>query len=182
MEEIKFWPTEKMRVIDLKMAFAPYNPRVDLKPGMPKYESIVNSIKEHGFADYSIVYNKATKTLVGGHQRVKVLEERFGLKEIPNVVIVDIPDVLQEKEMNLALNHAEGLDDKDMTEKLLKEIYEASPDRIQFTGFELGDVEKMFKDVKKVKDEEFENLGKFDPEEEFDACCPKCGFEFNLKK
>src|SRR5512137_987630 len=87
---VTMWPQEKMKIVELKKAFSPYNPRVVLKPGMEEYENLKMSIKEHGFADYGIVYNKRTSHLVGGHQRVTVLGD-LGMKEVL-VTVVDIPE------------------------------------------------------------------------------------------
>ena len=179
--EIKVWPIQVMRIVELRKAFAPYNPRVELKEGMSEWTKIVNSIKKHGFADFSIVYNTATKTLVGGHQRVKILEDYFHLKEIPTV-IVDITDLDQEKAMNLALNHAVGLDDIEKTKDILKHFIETCPKMLEYTGYDKLDIKALFKDSKKVNTEDMENLGKFNPEEEFDCRCPRCQFQFNMRK
>jgi len=53
---------------------APYNPRKDLRPGDPEYENIKQSILEFDMVE-PLVWNKQTGNLVGGHQRLKVLEE-----------------------------------------------------------------------------------------------------------
>ncbi len=59
---------------------APYNPRIDLQPGHPDYEKLKKSIIEFGYVE-PLVWNKRTGTLVGGHQRFKILKEQ-GLKEV----------------------------------------------------------------------------------------------------
>jgi len=63
-----------IQVIDIdKLNPAKYNPRVDLKPGDPEYEKLKRSIKEFGYVE-PIVWNKRTGNVVGGHQRLKILE------------------------------------------------------------------------------------------------------------
>ena len=47
---------------------APYNPRIDLEPGMPEWEKLKRSIEEFGNVE-PIVWNKRTGNVVGGHQR-----------------------------------------------------------------------------------------------------------------
>ncbi len=51
---------------------APYNPRRNLQPGDPEYERISRSVWEFGLVE-PLVWNERTGTLVGGHQRFKVL-------------------------------------------------------------------------------------------------------------
>ena len=53
---------------------ATYNPRKDLKPGDPEYEKVKRSIQEFDLVE-PLVWNKRTGNLVGGHQRLKVLQE-----------------------------------------------------------------------------------------------------------
>ena len=45
---------------------APYNPRVELMPGMPEYEKLAKSIHEYGHI-LPLVFNARTGVLVGGH-------------------------------------------------------------------------------------------------------------------
>jgi len=68
---------------------APYNPRIDLKPGDPEYEALKKSIERFGLVD-PLIWNKRTNRLVGGHQRLKVLKD-LGY-ETADVVVVDLPE------------------------------------------------------------------------------------------
>jgi ParB-like chromosome segregation protein Spo0J len=52
---------------------APYNPRVDLKPGDEEYEKLKRSIEEFGYVE-PLVWNEQTGNLVGGHQRIERTE------------------------------------------------------------------------------------------------------------
>ena len=58
---------------------ASYNPRKDLQPGDAEFEHIKNSIEKFGYID-PIIINK-NGTIIGGHQRYKVLKE-LDYKEI----------------------------------------------------------------------------------------------------
>ena len=87
---------KKINISDLK--HAEYNPRKDLKPGDKEFEKIKNSINEFGYCD-PIILN-ADLTIVGGHQRAKVLNE-LGYTEI-DCVIIDI-DKTKEKALNILL-------------------------------------------------------------------------------
>ena len=57
-----------------ELAPAPYNPRKDLRPGDPEYESLMRSIQEFGVVD-PVIFNTCTRHLVGGHQRLTVLRD-----------------------------------------------------------------------------------------------------------
>ena len=109
---------------------APYNPRLDLKPGDPEYEKIKRSIEEFDLVE-PLVWNERTGTLVGGHQRLKVLQER-GDKEV-EVSVVNL-DEAKEKALNITLNKIQSNWDfpklKDLFEDLNKENFD-----IEITGF-----------------------------------------------
>ena len=102
---------------------APYNPRVDLKPGDPEYEKLKRSMESFGYVE-PLVWNERTGTLVSGHQRLKILKEQ-GTKSV-KVSVVDLP-IEKEKALNIALNKIEGRWDEDLLANLLQEL-EAVPD------------------------------------------------------
>src|SRR5262245_36579172 len=83
---------------------APYNPRVDFKPGDKPFEQLCQSIKHFGFVE-PLVWNKQTGHTVGGHLRAKVLKH-LGHTEV-QVAVVDFP-LEQEKALNIALNKIIG--------------------------------------------------------------------------
>lgn len=119
--------------------FASYNPRVDLKPGDQEYERLKRSIQEFGYVE-PLVWNKGTKTLVSGHQRLKILKAQ-GLLEV-EVSVVDL-SLEKEKVLNLALNKIKGEWDEDKLAQLLEDI-KASPEiDIQLTGFDLPEVSEI---------------------------------------
>lgn len=82
-----------------KLKAAEYNPRKDLKPEDEEYQKIKKSIIEFGFVS-PLVVNR-DMTVIGGHQRLKVLEE-LGYKEVECVILK--LDKQKEKALNVALN------------------------------------------------------------------------------
>ena len=86
-----------------KLKPANYNPRKDLKPEDEEYQKIKKSILEFGYVD-PIIAN-ADMTVIGGHQRLKVLKD-LGYKEI-ECIVVDL-DKNKEKALNIALNKITG--------------------------------------------------------------------------
>lgn len=63
---------ERRKVDELKVAG--YNPRKDLRPGDAEYEKLKRSIQEFGYVE-PVIWNKRTGTIVGGHQRLKVMKD-----------------------------------------------------------------------------------------------------------
>ena len=93
---------ERKVLADLKSM--PVNPRVELRPGMPRYENLKQSIERHGFVD-PLVWNRRSGHLIGGWQRRAVLMD-MGYTEA-DVSVVDMdPD--QERELNIVLNGVGG--------------------------------------------------------------------------
>jgi len=105
---------KKMKVASL--APADYNPRDIDDDGL---EGLTASLDEFGMVQ-PVVWNKKTKTVVGGHQRLKVLRAE-GAKEVM-VCIVDL-SLKREKALNVALNnpHIQG-HFTDGLQELLEEI------------------------------------------------------------
>ena len=64
---------------------AKYNPRKDLKPGDPEYEKLKKSMETFGYVE-PIVWNKRTRNVVSGHQRLKILQHQ-GHTEVECVVV-----------------------------------------------------------------------------------------------
>lgn len=84
---------------------AEYNPRVDLKPGDPEYEKLKKSIERFDIVE-PLIWNEVTGNLVGGHQRLKILQER-GDKTV-DVSVVHIENIKMEKALNVSLNKIQG--------------------------------------------------------------------------
>lgn len=140
----------KINISDLK--HAEYNPRKDLKSGDPEFEKIRNSITEFGYCEPIIV--NSDLTIVGGHQRAKVLKE-LGYSEV-DCVIIDI-DKTKEKALNIALNKISGEWEFESLAKLLYELKTEDYD-IELSGFDMKEAEKLWDEYmpKDEKDEEDE--------------------------
>ena len=67
---------------------AAYNPRKDLRPGDPEYEKLRRSIERWDLVE-PLVWNRRTGNLVGGHQRLKILEARGDTEVEVSVVDLD---------------------------------------------------------------------------------------------
>jgi len=127
-----------------------YNPRKDLQPEDEEYQKIKKSLVEFGYVAPVIV--NADMTVIGGHQRLKVLKE-LGYTEIEcNVVELDKD---KEKALNLALNKITGEWDNTKLEELLAELKETDID-MDMTGFSFDEVDNMLKDITGSKEDDFE--------------------------
>jgi len=126
----------KIQISALK--HATYNPRKDLKPGDAEYEKIKKSINEFGYCD-PIILN-SDMTIIGGHQRAKVLKE-LGHTEV-DCVIIDI-DKTKEKALNIALNKISGEWEFESLAKLLDELKTEDYD-IELSGFDMKEAEKLW--------------------------------------
>ena len=149
---------------------APYNPRLDLKPGDPDYEKLKKSILEFNMVE-PLVYNKKSGNLVGGHQRLKVLQE-LGYTEV-EVSVVNLSDA-KEKALNLALNKISG----DWDYPLLKDLLESLDTGIidmEITGFDEIEIEGL---MAQFYIDDFFNGEKEQQQEGKLITCPKCGEEF----
>lgn len=125
---------------------AVYNPRKDLKAGDSEYEKIKNSILHFGYID-PIIANK-DGTIIGGHQRYKVLNE-LGYKEI-EVVMLDLSKD-EEKALNIALNKISGEWDMEQLGALLSELQGAGLSDL--TGFDPAEISAILGEEKVTEDE-----------------------------
>ncbi|MDD3135006.1 MAG: DNA methyltransferase [Methanoregula sp.] len=120
---------------------AAYNPRKNLSDKDPEYQRIKKSIETFGYVDPIIV--NSDYTVIGGHQRLKVLKE-MGEASI-DVVVVDLPKN-QEKALNVALNKISGDWDFSQLSIVLSELKEADFD-ISITGFSEDELKKIDEDL-----------------------------------
>ena len=82
-------------------------------------------------SERSKIWNERTGTVVGGHQRLKVLIEQ-GIEEI-ECVIVNLEEK-DEKILNVLLNKAKGRWDIEKLSDILQELNEAG--EMEITGYE----------------------------------------------
>ena len=136
---------------------APYNPRVDLEPGMPEWEKLKRSIEEFGNVE-PIVWNKRTGNVVGGHQRLAVLKS-MGYDTVP-CSVVDL-DETDEKLLNVALNKIKGQWDYDKLEDVLRGFdYEVAT----ASGFSAEEIAVILANNEDLLDDE-EDYGDWDDDE-----------------
>lgn len=141
---------------------ASYNPRIDLRPGDLEYDKLRRSIEEFGLVE-PIVWNQRTGNVVGGHQRLKVLQD-LGETQT-DVVIVDLDDS-RERALNLALNKIEGTWDDFKLKELLEELDTGQFD-LSLTGFDESEIEKLMTEFAVAGDDEVKD-DNFDIDEALD--------------
>lgn len=140
-----------IQIIDSnKLIPATYNPRKDLKPDDAEYIKIKNSIVKFGFVS-PLVINK-DMTVIGGHQRLKVLKD-LGITEV-ECIVVDL-DKTNEKALNIALNKIQGDWDEDKLEALLQELKLEEFD-MNLTGFDFDEVDEILNDINGTKEDNFD--------------------------
>ena len=128
---------------------AKYNPRKDLQPGDPEFEKLKRSVAEFGYVE-PIIWNQRTGIVVGGHQRLKVLQH-LGYTEV-DCVVLDI-DEQKEKALNVALNKISGDWDMPLLTALLKDLDESGFDAT-LTGFDVSEMSDMFDDQSEIVEDE----------------------------
>jgi ParB-like chromosome segregation protein Spo0J len=113
---------------------APYNPRLVLKPGDPRFEKLARSINEFDLVQ-PLIWNSRTGHIVGGHQRLEILKQQ-GWSEV-DCVVVDLP-LDREKALNVALNNSEvgGDWDTDRLAELVSSLQELPNFDATLTGFD----------------------------------------------
>jgi len=129
-----------MEVINItvdKLNPAKYNPRLDLQPEDKEYQDIKRSVVEFGLVE-PLVINK-DMTVIGGHQRLKVLRE-LNFATIP-CIIVDL-DKQKEKMLNIALNKISGNWDRPKLKDLLQELDSGEFD-VTLTGWSEQEIEGL---------------------------------------
>ena len=140
-----------IQIIDInKLIPATYNPRKDLKPDDAEYIKIKNSIVKFGFVS-PLVINK-DMTVIGGHQRLKVLKD-LGITEV-ECIVVDL-DKTNEKALNITLNKIQGDWDEDKLEALLQELKLEEFD-MNLTGFDFDEVDEILNDINGTKEDNFD--------------------------
>lgn len=114
---------------------ADYNPRT-LSTDAEK--RLRRSLKTNGLVE-PLIWNEQTGNLVGGHQRLKILDQLHKDQNYSITVAVINVDIKQEKKLNIALNNQtlQGEYDASSLSKLIEEI---GLDEIDDTGFNLAEI------------------------------------------
>lgn len=128
-----------------KLKPAPYNPR---KIGKREMRALRASIEEHGMVG-SLVVQKKTRMVIGGHKRLEALKEicREHGEELPMipVVMLDIDD-RQAKKLNLALNKIGGSFDDELLRNLMVELRDEkalTEEELLPTGFTQKEIDRL---------------------------------------
>lgn len=124
---------------------APYNPRKDLQPDDPEYVKIARSIREFGLVE-PLVWNERTGTLVGGHQRLKVLTDMGATETQVSVVHLD---EAHERALNVALNRIMGEWDWARLTALLAPL---AVEIRELAGFTIAEFEGLYPAAKAERD------------------------------
>ena len=130
--------TERRRLTEIFPA--DYNPRKDLQPEDEEWKNIARSLATFGYVDPIIINQDGT--IIGGHQRAKVLQA-MGHTEV-DVVVVNM-EKNDEMALNIALNKIGGQWDLDKLKDTLQDIDTSSLD-IKVTGFSAGELQLMLGD------------------------------------
>ncbi len=140
----------KIKIADLVPAS--YNPRKALKPGDKEYEKIKRSIQEFGYCEPVLV--KRDMTILGGHQRVTVLQD-IGYDEI-DCIVIEI-DKTKERALNIALNKITGEWNKELLADLIADLQDSDFD-VTFTGFDPPEIEQLMNSVhdKDIVEDDFD--------------------------
>ena len=133
---------ERKKIRDMDRAAT--TPRIELIPGDTEYENLRRSITTYGLI-IPVVWNKRTNRVVGGHQRLTVLENE-GETEV-DVSVVDL-DETQERQLNVALNKVEGGWDEEKLGDLLAELGEDAT----LTGFTQQEIDSLTNDIDSLID------------------------------
>jgi len=153
-----------------KLKPAKYNPRLDLQPDDKEYQDIKRSIVEFTLVE-PLVINK-DMTVIGGHQRLKVLKD-LQYKEVP-CIVVDL-DKQKEKMLNISLNKISGDWDRIKLKDILEELDSGEFD-ITLTGWGEQEIEDLMTEFH-VEEEEI-NEKEVDENMETENECPKCGYKW----
>lgn len=120
---------------------APYNPRLQLKPGDPAWNRLERSIREFSLVQ-PVVWNERTGHVVAGHQRVEVLKHLGHIEA--DCIVVNLP-IEREKALNVTLNNANVASDwdPDRLTNLLQELHDLPDFDATLTGFDEPDLRDL---------------------------------------
>jgi len=127
----------------------PKNPRKDIGPGAPVYESLKKSIQLNGCV-VPLVYNQKSGYILGGNLRYKVLKD-LGYKDV-EIVSVSL-DPQQEIALNIGLNKISNDWDYDMLAEFLDTFLQTPAFDFQPIGFDLPEISEIL-DAQKLPDAE----------------------------
>ena len=130
---------------------ATYNPR---KITAANRERLRKSLADHGLVT-TLVWNKRTGNLVGGHRRLEEIDAVEGNDAYAlTVAEIEVP-LEREKALNIVLNNAnaQGEYDDKLLSKLLEELETAGT--LDLSGFSADDLEKLTRETTAIDEAQF---------------------------
>lgn len=116
---------------------ADYNPRFLTESQKRKLKA---GLKRHGLVT-PVTWNRQTGNIVGGHQRLGVLDGIMGTGDYKlHVAVIDVP-LAREKELNILLNNTHAMGDWDLEK--LDDLLRDDELSLDGTGFDAADVMTM---------------------------------------
>lgn len=139
----KYQRSEPRTILRSQITSADYNPRVLTPAGRRKLKHL---IKKHGLVG-GIVWNQRSGVLVGGHQRLTILDDLEGGRDYSITVDVVDLDPVEERQLNVALNNfeAQGQFDFDLLASVVGEVLEAGG-KPEDMGHDAASLHEMFGD------------------------------------
>lgn len=170
--EINFLDKVKYeRVAVSSMKPAPYNPRVDMVPGNPEYDSLVRSVELYGLIQ-PIIWNRKTGHVLGGNQRLKVIQG-MGVHSVACAVVEMV--LVEEMAANVALNKITGEWEMALLHQVMDSLNAGNFD-LRATGFDDDEVEKILAGIYGVNAFAEETPAKEREKKRY--MCPCCGLVF----
>jgi hypothetical protein len=121
-----------------QLTAATYNPR---KITDQERDKLKAALKKHGLVA-PVIWNKKTGNLVGGHQRINIMDSLMGSQQYTlQVSVIDV-DQKKEKEINVLLNNSQAMGSFDLA--LLKDVFADGEVDIIGAGFNQQDMMQMF--------------------------------------
>jgi hypothetical protein len=117
---------------------ASYNPR---KITDVERDKLKAALKKHGLVA-PVIWNKRTQNLVGGHQRLSIMDSLMGTQDYTAQVSVIDVDAKTEKEINVLLNNSQAMGTFDLD--MLKSVFSDADVTIIGAGFSQNDMVQMF--------------------------------------
>lgn len=166
--EIKAINMMEMKLNDIDVAT--YNPRKKLRSGDKAYERLKSSILTYGYID-PMIYNEKTGRLVGGHQRLQILQD-LGVEKA-QVSVVNL-DENEEKDLNIRLNRVQGEFDNEALAEVLNDLVNESfnLDDIGFDQEEFDDLIAQSGIMNEQASRDLEELGEMGEKEEEERYTP----------
>lgn len=123
-----------------KLSNATYNPR---KINDKERDKLKAALQRHGLVA-PITWNKRTGNIVGGHQRISIMDTLMKTADYKLSVAVIDCDEAREKELNILLNNQQAMGSWDMA--ALKDMFADEDVSLAGAGFDLTDMIQMFGD------------------------------------